>query len=498
MAILKANQATILTQDLTKPTSALSPDKTYAIAAGVELDIQAIVPAINRHVQVTLKQAINSSTTWYANAEQVSLIGNPFGSLDAAKDRTAIFNYFLSVEMLDGSNQNHLSYLDRGVASSSYAEQIEQYPQRLQQKPDGKTVTSLSSPLKLTNRDQTVSFDPYPKRGVMPTLDQTALNFLHADIKEACLCIGSIVNGQMNAHWVGKNALNKGQFWSATKIVPLMNVVCQANKVDAKTPIRSCVLHDPTGSKSDISFLDAAIDIISYTKDIAEQKEAEDGAYVSNSLSALMKRFSSFPELEKWFSDITGNKQLSFRGYYGPAPLIQNPQLCNASSVILNAHAESAKGENLITAYDLTRMVTTLGWHHHISADSHLPAAQWHSLETLVRAMGYDTARYVDAAIAVLGIQSIIQDVVILSKLGFGASDLRHQTELVYTALVQFTDLRPTPNVLRSVGMTFRSTVQKPMANGDRDLDEEARWIDARMAAEVTEVLRRIMTQELA
>jgi hypothetical protein len=46
--------------------------------------------------------------------------------------------------------------------------------------------------------------------------------------------------------------------------------------------------------------------------------------------------------------------------------------------------------------------------------------------------------------------------------------------------------------------MTLRSAVQKLDGTGQRDLDEEARWLDARMAAEVTEIMRRIVTQELA
>ncbi len=46
--------------------------------------------------------------------------------------------------------------------------------------------------------------------------------------------------------------------------------------------------------------------------------------------------------------------------------------------------------------------------------------------------------------------------------------------------------------------MTLRAAVQKKNAQGERDLNAEACWLDARMAAEVTEILRRIMTEELA
>lgn len=119
-----------------------------------------------------------------------------------------------------------------------------------------------------------------------------------------------------------------------------------------------------------------------------------------------------------------------------------------------------------------------------------------------MQAMGYDTARYVEAALAVLGLQSMIREPVILSKLGFGSSTARSRTELVFTSLVQFIDDRPRarnqPSVFRTMTMTLRGGVQKLDTTGKRDLDEESRWLDARMAAEVTEILRRLLTQELA
>jgi hypothetical protein len=85
---------------------------------------------------------------------------------------------------------------------------------------------------------------------------------------------------------------------------------------------------------------------------------------------------------------------------------------------------------------------------------------------------------------------------VIISKLGFGRSSIRDRTELVYTALLQFVDQRPRtenkPAVLRTVAMTLIS------AKDLNDANQEAIELDARMAAEVTEILRRLMTQELA
>ena len=80
--------------------------------------------------------------------------------------------------------------------------------------------------------------------------------------------------------------------------------------------------------------------------------------------------------------------------------------------------------------------------------------------------------------------------------MGFGRSSIRDRTELVYTALLQFVDKRPRtenkPAILRTVAMTLIS------AKDLNDANQEATELDARMAAEITEILRRLMTQELA
>jgi hypothetical protein len=88
---------------------------------------------------------------------------------------------------------------------------------------------------------------------------------------------------------------------------------------------------------------------------------------------------------------------------------------------------------------------------------------------------------------------------VVISKLGFGRSGIRKRTELVYTAFVQFRDrhlsassANPSANPstdeapLRMLAMTL-------VVAGDRAATE----LDARMAAEITEIVRRLVTQEL-
>lgn len=497
MAILKAIQSTILKQSPTQQAQALPPTATYSLPAGKTLEITTSSPAANKHIQVKLPKPLQGSITWYAFAEHVKVIKVPPAELEAARDREKVYQTYLNREIQEGSNQMHLSFLDQGVENTPYASEINSFPDRLKQKPDGKTIGSLGASVTPTGSSQPVSFSAYPTVGKQPTIDAAGLNFLHADIKEACVCVGSFVNDQIQAHWLGKNALTEGQFWSSTKIVPLMNVVCQANIAAPSVKVSDCTIRDlqPQGTPNQttlIAFMDAAIEMINY----------KNGADGSNGLAAMFKRFSSRPQLEKWFRDLTGNKELEFRGFYGVPPFIANPQLQSGSTTVLKAPAEGASGNNLITAYDLTRIVTMLGWHHHVSSTARLPGAQWHSLQTVVQAMGHDTARYVDAAIATLGLQPFITSPVILSKLGFGASDSRARTELIYSAFVQFVDTMPRENnkpaVLRTLALTLRGAVQKNVAPDKRDLDEEARVLDARMAAEVTEILRRVVTQELA
>jgi hypothetical protein len=497
MPILKVVQPTILKQDASKLTGARSSNQQYAAAVGTTLAITASAPAANGYLQIECAEPIHNRKTWFALAKHVMVESPADQALKAACDRNQVFQDFLAMEVAQHSNQNHLSFLDRGSNSSAYAGQIEQFAQYLQRKPDGKNVVSLGPKVTVTGTSQTVPFAPMPQRGVIPPIDQTGLDFLHADIQEACICVGSWVDGQMRTHWLGKNALNTAQFWSSTKIVPVLHVLCQANATQPSVPIQDCWIQDPSGKVNNISFAQAATHIVSYGMD-----DLAHNFLASNQLAAMMKRFIMLPQQEKWFRDLTGNQLLEFRGDYGEVPYIAEPKLCSKAGGLLQSCPEGKRGENLVSAYDLTRIVSMLGWHYHLGHEARLPAAQGHSLGTVVQAMGHDTARYLDVAIEKLNLRPVIRDVVILSKLGFGSSNLRARTELIYTGLLWFIDDRPRyqnqPSVLRTVALTLRAALQKQTPTGDRDVHEEARGLDARMAAEVTEILRRIVTQELA
>jgi hypothetical protein len=496
MELLKAVQSTILKLDPTKQSSELLATQKYALPAGKTLSLKAAAVAANNYLQLTLATPLAGYTTWYAYAPHVQVLRDEGAKLESARDRQRVFNDYLAVQRQDGSDMNQLSFLDRGVERSAYANQLHQYPDRLHQLPDGKTVFSLGAALQLTESMQTVTFSPYPNRGTIPTIDTAGLNFLHPELTEACICVGSYVDGQMRSHWLGRKPLSNVQAWSATKIVPILNVLCQSNVQSTTTPIRACTIVDSQDTVNSISFVDAAIDVVSYRKDNIETEQM-----ISNRTADMFKRFNSLPGLEAWFRTMTGNS-MQFRGYYEGKPLIRAPQLRANAALLLAAPPEGESGANLVSAYDLTRIMTMLGWHVVLLPTAKLPGAQWHSLATMVECLGYDCARYVDVAIDTLGLAAHLRDVVILSKMGFGQSASRDCTELTYTALVQFVDTRSQtanrPATLRTLAMTLRAALRRVAASGRRDLDEEARQIDSRMAAEVTELLRRLVTQELA
>ncbi|MCY7332345.1 MAG: peptidoglycan-binding protein [Pseudanabaena sp. CAN_BIN31] len=402
------------------------------------------------------------------------------------------------------ADSNHLSFLDRGVngciagsvrslpnrnfVPSPLVTSIKTYPDRLASLPDGVNVVSYGEVAMLADSQIRVRFRPYPAIGVIPNIENIGLEFLHSSIEEACICIGSVVNGQMLARWIGRNPLNNVQFWSSTKILPLLYTICKANQVQPNQAIANCAIGDTRGKITPRTFSEMAQRICNYD---------ESNGITSNGLTAMFKQFTTPLELQDWLKKITGNQKLAFQGRYGESPYIEQPILRDATGkTVIDGVKEPHRGDNLISAYDLTRMVSQVAWHRHIAPTNRLPNAQWHSLTTLINAMGQDTARYVDAAIAALGLQYFIGDPVVISKMGFGYSDQRKQTELTYTACIQFVDRLakshdlPLPK-LRSVNMTLRAVLNF------QDPVRESLEIDARMAATVADILRRIVTEEL-
>ncbi|HEY9643656.1 MAG TPA: S-layer homology domain-containing protein [Coleofasciculaceae cyanobacterium] len=399
-----------------------------------------------------------------------------------AKDRQQIYSTYLAQEA--GFDASKLAFLDRGIDSSPYKADIPQFPNRLSQKPDGVNVTSLGATAIQTGTNATITFDLYPARGEQPPMG--SLDFLHADIQQACIGIGSFVDGMIRTHWLGKNPLQPAQLWSTTKILPLLNVVCRSNAKNPNALVKDCLVRS-AGSKDGYGFYNLAVDLVSYADAIA----------TSNSIAALFKQFSQPGDLQNWVQGITGNYNSEFQGRYGEPPLIDTPELWNQSlkTVLLNPAYSTHAGNNALSTYDLARFMSLVGWHNHLFPGAQLPSAQWSSLETVVRALATDTARYIDVAIDQLGLAAALESPVILSKLGFGRSDSRNRTELAYVAFVQFLDKRPRakgkPALLRTLSLALLGV------NANGDANTEARQLDARMAAEITEIIRRVMTQEL-
>jgi hypothetical protein len=162
-----------------------------------------------------------------------------------------------------------------------------------------------------------------------------------------------------------------------------------------------------------------------------------------------------------------------------PSPVLKD----SVTGKTLNFAAQGVTGDNAVSAYDLVRLISMLGWHQHLTPSSRLPAAQWTSLESVVRAMGFDTSRYVDVALETLGLVDAIAEPVVISKVGFGNSNTPGNGAMTYVAFVKFVDRRTSPGQLRTFALALRCP-------GSGDFDSR----DTGLAAAVTEIVRRIVT----
>ncbi len=399
-----------------------------------------------------------------------------YPELEQAQNRQATFQSLHRQEA--GFNAEKLAFLDRGIQRSPFRNKLSQYAPQLQSVPQlsAAVATPLTKPV------------AYPSRGDLLFPTEGALDFLSSDILSACVCLSTLQKGELQTRWLGKDALSDRQLWSATKFVPLLNVTARANTAAPAVEIDRCQVR-AVGTQNGYSFDDLAKGIVTYDNRIA----------TSNSLVAMFKHFETPARLEEWTRQLTGNGQLSFQGRYGEAPFIEFPQLWDPKTrqVLLQAAGEKHQGQNLVSTYDLTRLLTMAGWHWHLPQSAVIPGIQGHSLSSFIQAMGADTARYVDVALDTLGLTGYVRSPVIISKSGFGRSDQRDRTELTYSALVQFSLPRqgaPDPTAThQQYSLSFTLIAAK--ATGDAN--QEARYVDALMAAEVTEILRRTITNQL-
>ena len=343
--------------------------------------------------------------------------------------------------------------------------------------PDGSTL--VCPPVSLRAK-------AYPAVGELPSFaadnQQTdTLPFLSDDIQQACLCIGGCDTGQSawKASWYGRQAMSNEQYWSATKYLQVLDVVCQANRKDPQIHISDCRIHSQANLQkpTDLSFDELLVDMVSYRKGVPQ----------SNAIALMFKWLSNpgEPNVQEWISNLTGNDDLQFLGKYGSDPFFADPELYADSGPLVRSTYPGTSG-NYVSAYDLVRAITMLGWHNLLAPASKLPGAQWHSLASVIKGLGTDCARYLDVALQELGLDQVIQSPVIISKLGFGTTG-NGEDALTYVALMSCIDPRPVPRKLRTFAFALRIPTTVPRATSH----------DAKMASEVTELVRRVFSDAL-
>ncbi|MEP0914751.1 peptidoglycan-binding protein [Leptolyngbya sp. GB1-A1] len=394
--------------------------------------------------------------------------------LNDAKNTGRISTQYLDFQKAVGANDAKLGFLDMGAQQSPFKESIYRGKEFLAA--TRSAGVKSSSPISL-------SFSNYPNIGSEPTINISSLNFLGSDITEACICLGHFDGGQLTTSWLGKKTFDLVECWSASKIIPILNVLCKVGNRIPGNP-NDLILKNTGSAGRQFELPNALVDICSYRISVDH----------SNALSATLNAFED--NRERWIKNQTGNaRAIQFGGKYGVTATIGVPEIRDRSSpphspAILDSQS-TATGGNLISAYDLTRFISFVGWHGLLSNTQRLPGISDRGIEQAVIALGTDTARYVDTAISTLGLENVIDSLVVLSKLGFGVSPRRNVAELVYTAFAQFIDKQnPTEPKLRSFALTLRTS--KPSGNG------VAIEVDTAIATAVTEIVRRIVTEDFS
>ena len=278
----------------------------------------------------------------------------------------------------------------------------------------------------------------------------------------------------MQASWLGRNALAPVQMWSATKIFPMLRTVIKAQ---AASP-RSKPEHWRIPGAGPIT--EVFDSIVSYRQ----------GGSRSNRLARTLKQFDTPGTLEGWLQSVTGNRSLQFRGGYGESPTVARPTLVDEATgqTLLKASGSDHTGRNLVSAYDLCRTLSNLAWHPQMSPSQRIAGLQQSGANALVQALGTDSARFVDVALEELGLQNRLEDLVVLSKLGFGLSDERNRWESVYSAFVSFRDRETGRSHQLSLALKGHHAPEGP---------RPAVELDSRMATQVALILQKVVTGQL-
>jgi hypothetical protein len=447
------------------------------------------------------------------------------------------------------AHEEKLPILDQGLASSPFRSEPPLYAARLEARPPAQRQQPYPDPHG--------TFMPYPAHGVVPAMvsgchGRGGLEFLSEEVSQACLCIGSHGADQpLRVRWYGRRALEDTvQFWSATKFIAPLHLVCQVNRRSPGTPIAATVVRPRDGSPP-LPFAALFRALIDYApprqaqeggpeachgsgsdpgsagldhdpgedggdeegadEDGADEEGGDDGSAgdgdgggasggeddggSSNRIGYLFKRLlqDGEPDVQTWMRRLTGNPQAQLLGWYGQWRSARHRWHAGAELVgpdgVLLGHRALPRTRNLVSAYDLVRVLSMLGWHRQLPPDARLPGAHWSSLRTLVEGLGHDPARYLDRALQELDLTRVVREPVILSKLGYGAETGDAGIDaLTYVAFASFRDTRTTPARQRCFALALRIPTAQGLSTALRH--------DARMAAEVTEIVRRIFNEE--
>jgi hypothetical protein len=344
-----------------------------------------------------------------------------------------------------------LGVLDHGAGLSPFVESIAAADSLLEAHEAAVAGLPLSAP---------------PALGRLPQpFDGAGLGFLPAEISEACVCLDGSGTGGSGAGpaWLGRRALDPLECLSSTKIVPLLQVLCRSGALVADEPAQLRVRHRG-GDGASLGLERICLDVVSYASCVGS----------SNGLAAMLNQLE--PQPEQWIRGITGQpRPIRFAGRYGEEPTIRVPELTTAAGRLLLPFARPAAAGNRLAVYDLTRLLALVGWHGRLSPEQRLAGLSAAGRRLAVRALATDPARYLDVALAALGLErdaaGSSERPVILSKLGYGES------ALVYAAFLLWRG--------RSLAFCLR------VAKGPGDA--EAVRADTAMAQGVTALLRRCL-----
>jgi uncharacterized protein YraI len=386
------------------------------------------------------------------------VFGSYLHPLPQSTTGASLYGRLLSESRAAGSSMHHLLLLDRGLANSPMSGQTDDAPERL--------ASPSSGPQP--------SLDPFPARGEVPHIDPSALDFLHPWVKQACVVVLGL-GDRVTARWFGRDAFVLEQCWSATKYLQAINLIVRANRAAPDLDLDAAKIREAGTSGGGLGVSSLLRSIVSY----------EDGVGSSNAGAATLGRLLPTGDREELLSSFTGRTP-RFSGRYGLPELVRRPELVGPDGeVILRAPRNPGpSGPNLLSVYHLIRPLVMSTWHLPLEPDQRLPGAQWASLEGLARAMGHDSARYVDVGLEELG-WARFRSPVVLSKLGFGVRSATGLPEIVYVAAVQVDDTRTTPPTRRAFALALRATHSDPVA------------LDARVGAEVAELVQRVVDGRL-